>query len=482
MKHTLFLLTFFILFSCQDKTLKITYINGSIVGLKANDTLRLIPADEYHVGINLLDNNYPISICDSMGNFAFEVKDFRTGYYQLHENVKHELDYDLYIEAGDSLTIDKPYKDVEDHIQITGKGAEKLNYLSIDNQHFSYEADIFHQTRSDKFKTEMEFKAYIDSLYEQRLNRLFANKNTPKHLKKHFETSLVAEKTEYLLEHLVRRNQYMKGTFEYFYPDPAYYSFKSEFAKIDSNQINTQLKSVANHILNHNVRLAFKELPIDQYWDERAKWKLDYLENMPNSIWKDISILSSCNDFSLDMSTEGFLEDLVAFNHKIRESFTSESCKQLFNNEVETYLKLAPGQLAPDFELPDSTGTLQKLSDYKGKIVYIDFWGSWCHWCIKEIPGALKLHEKYEDSPIVFMYISMESENTSVEEWKDFIAGRNEDLGKILKNKPMPGVHLLAHKLTKNPEIKPYQVTMAPTYVLIDHNGKNGQCESQKTL
>lgn len=53
-------------------------------------------------------------------------------------------------------------------------------------------------------------------------------------------------------------------------------------------------------------------------------------------------------------------------------------------------------QLAPDFTLTDMSGKPFTLSSLRGKIVVIDFWGSWCGWCIKGMPEMKKYYEKYK--------------------------------------------------------------------------------------
>ena len=55
------------------------------------------------------------------------------------------------------------------------------------------------------------------------------------------------------------------------------------------------------------------------------------------------------------------------------------------------------------------------LSEFKGSVVYVDFWASWCGPCRGQFPHAKKLHEKLKDKPVVFLYISFDR---SEEEWK----------------------------------------------------------------
>jgi thiol-disulfide isomerase/thioredoxin len=57
--------------------------------------------------------------------------------------------------------------------------------------------------------------------------------------------------------------------------------------------------------------------------------------------------------------------------------------------------------LAPDFALTDINGDIVKLSDYRGKVVFVNFWATWCPPCRAEIPHFIELVEEFEDDFIV---------------------------------------------------------------------------------
>jgi len=72
--------------------------------------------------------------------------------------------------------------------------------------------------------------------------------------------------------------------------------------------------------------------------------------------------------------------------------------------EAEAVVQQAPdseqatdSSLAPDFELPDLQGNPLKLTSLRGKYVILDFWGSWCPWCIKGFPSMKASYAKYKD-------------------------------------------------------------------------------------
>lgn len=63
---------------------------------------------------------------------------------------------------------------------------------------------------------------------------------------------------------------------------------------------------------------------------------------------------------------------------------------------------------APDFVLKKWGGGMAKLSDYRGKVVILDFWATWCPPCLKEIPDFVKLQKKYGDKGLVILGISLD--------------------------------------------------------------------------
>jgi cytochrome c biogenesis protein CcmG/thiol:disulfide interchange protein DsbE len=65
---------------------------------------------------------------------------------------------------------------------------------------------------------------------------------------------------------------------------------------------------------------------------------------------------------------------------------------------------------APDFTLADSKGASIRLSDYKGKVVLLDFWATWCHGCKTEIPWYMEFQQKYRDKGLAVIGVAMDED------------------------------------------------------------------------
>ncbi|MBW7903954.1 MAG: redoxin domain-containing protein [Phycisphaerae bacterium] len=61
------------------------------------------------------------------------------------------------------------------------------------------------------------------------------------------------------------------------------------------------------------------------------------------------------------------------------------------------------GKAAPEFDLKDCCGKAVKLSDYKDKIVVLEWWNNECPWCVKAMPQMKQLNEKYGSKGVVFL-------------------------------------------------------------------------------
>jgi len=67
-------------------------------------------------------------------------------------------------------------------------------------------------------------------------------------------------------------------------------------------------------------------------------------------------------------------------------------------------------QTAPDFTLKDATGKAVKLSDYRGKVVLLNFWATWCGPCKIEIPWFMEFEQKHKDQGFAVLGVSMDDD------------------------------------------------------------------------
>ncbi|MFA6061139.1 MAG: TlpA disulfide reductase family protein [Gallionella sp.] len=70
--------------------------------------------------------------------------------------------------------------------------------------------------------------------------------------------------------------------------------------------------------------------------------------------------------------------------------------------------------LAEDFVLQDMQGKTQRLSDYRGKWVLVNFWATWCPPCLNELPELDALHKAHKDKDLVVIGIAMEYASAKV--------------------------------------------------------------------
>ncbi len=97
--------------------------------------------------------------------------------------------------------------------------------------------------------------------------------------------------------------------------------------------------------------------------------------------------------------------------------FDSETHKidRLFYNMG---IRKIPGIAPPiDFNLMDLTGKRIRLSDMRGKIVFLNFWATWCSACLVEIPAMEKLNNKLKDKDFVMLAISMQEPASRVKDY-----------------------------------------------------------------
>ena len=139
------------------------------------------------------------------------------------------------------------------------------------------------------------------------------------------------------------------------------------------------------------------------------------------------------------------------------DSWVSDAEKRIQEEaeEKEAAKKQAAGLEAPVFTLNDINGNPLTLSSLRGKYVVLDFWGSWCVWCIKGFP---KMKEYYAKYPGKFEILGVDCKDTE-DKWKAAV-----------KKHELPWLHVYSPK--GSTVLDDYGVTGFPTKIIIGPDGK----------
>ncbi|MGC2063310.1 MAG: TlpA disulfide reductase family protein [Thermodesulfovibrionales bacterium] len=113
------------------------------------------------------------------------------------------------------------------------------------------------------------------------------------------------------------------------------------------------------------------------------------------------------------------------------------------------------GSLAPDFELTDLNGKTHRLADYRGKVVIINFWASWCPECLEEMPSLNGLYTKFRNQDLIVLGITSDR--------------KKEPVLEVLQKIPVSYPLLL--ETGGGVFIRKYIVVGLPTTVLVDRRG-----------
>ncbi len=164
-------------------------------------------------------------------------------------------------------------------------------------------------------------------------------------------------------------------------------------------------------------------------------------------------------------------EDIRRFLDDFGKICRNERYLALLESKYAAVAGLYDAVAAPEFTLKDDKGNSVSLSDFRGRIVYLDFWDPYCGPCIAQFQQFDRpFHEKYADADIVHIYICFSDDEAR---WKQSI----EQYG-------LQGVNLITESRRDNPLYEQYAFYGFPHYVLIGRDGrivKNG-CERPSEL
>lgn len=258
-----------------------------------------------------------------------------------------------------------------------------------------------------------------------------------------------------------------------FYGEPLYLSDEGDYKDDLVEYENTMLKRLNTFENGYFKSTEIKKLEtsIARYtkqkegFSERTELELEYM-------WNTQLLYREYNFYSLIEKSERpeYIEKLTEFKSKMLQSLERLKDDDGYEKEREKIMAVVDkwkerkndydnmpndGDLSIDFSYPNQSEELISLSSFRGSIVYVDVWATWCGPCIAEIPSLERLQKDYQDKNIVFLSVSVDTDKDA---WE-----------KMLIDDELGGVQLWADgwsELTKS-----YAIFGIPRFMLIDKTG-----------
>ncbi len=293
------------------------------------------------------------------------------------------------------------------------------------------------------------FPAGTDEL--QRFNATFdglvINKLRPKEhllLKKTISNTVISERSLGFVTSFFRGGAYQIILFDWVLDEPFAVQLKASTVDYEGT---TTVEGVLCHVIFVDHLTQFENLPRTN----RERWYIGMKDNLPRK-FEQLAFDDKGRHGSYALTISGLrVNEKFAnsiFRIKLPKGYAIESFKK------EIYPELLPvNSIAPDWKLSDSQKKEHQLSEFRGRVVILDFWATWCGPCIRGMPFMQKLNDKYRSRDVVVIGINVLEESNPTAYMKQ----RKFDYGLLLKGEEVANV---------------YRAKVLPTLYIIGRDGK----------
>jgi|GEM_PF-2557279 len=372
-----------------------------------------------------------------------------------------DIKLDLFLVPNDTLFITLDFTDtnkVMQNIEFKGRFASINKYLLKKN--IDINGELF-KRRLRVRNPRIDLAAFADSLDSidnvelEYLNNYNKTNNLPgwylryENNRKIYSSSELKINQPSYIEHVTSKEGKI----------PQYYFDFLNKIKIDNNE----------SIILINYFQFLENYFYEKYFSQEIK-RMNYNSERDQ---KSIAIDLQCADKYLTGEVEDIFKCFIISDYIILHPEISQFIDSVINEQSNRFnynkylsflkdfskntLRLNPGDKAPDFYLPDQNNQYVNLTDYKGKVILLNFWFPGCAPCRKEIPFEKKLEEDFKGKNFSLINIC---EQTSKENWIDALSKLN-----------LVGINLFAVGNWENILNKSYFINSWPHYTLIDKNG-----------
>ena len=347
------------------------------------------------------------------GSFGFLLKP-ETGFYSIGEE---RLNFPVYLKGGEQVNIDL----LETRAQLNGKNSKenKTLYSWVDYAaNIRLKAVFFELTRSNYEDFFPEFETYVKGLEQLKSKLRSGNKAFDVILSDYVDYA-----TDYyaiIFLHTPREKHPEKSM------RPEYYSHIVSARKYTDDKV-LQFPEGIKMLISY-TSFAYnedgKKYDVESYTD-------DCLSYLGNDRLKGEYVVN--NSFRSFKSYDQYLNAMEKFGKYL----VTPSLKMRAEAVGTKLYDTKAGGQAADFTYPDVDGKMVSLSDFKGKVVLVDVWATWCGPCRQQIPYLKKLEEEMHGTDVVFGGVSVD-ESKDKQKWLDFI--KTGGWSKITKDYKITGI------------------------------------------
>lgn len=418
----------------------------------AGDTVQLIYRREHL-------SRTATAVLDRTGNFALAVPDLAEPVMaELYIAEQHTT---LYLTPGDKLTQNLDFPRFAETLRYTGRGADLNNYLA--RALYSFEQGPAGtlprpQDQLTAATTPGQMRQAADSFRQARQN--FLTTYTAAHpLPAAFQQEMRAHiDLQWALTLLEYPERYQRLAHQAAVLPAAYYDFLPQLPPHTLDTYNVRERGVNDNTLVFMCLRAYGQRLIPSGTLSTNPAEGEQLYAWATAELRPVEARDIAVSMLLFQQLKDNLPGVEAAYPAFRAHNQDSSKARDLRYAMAQQRLVSSGRVAPAFTLLDDTGKAVSLADFKGKVVYLDFWGTWCAPCLAEVPASISLREQFASRGVVFVYISVADEELK---WKKVLAAKH------LKG---PGsVHL---RSLDNTVPLVYNVMGYPSYVLIGRDGR----------
>ena len=382
------------------------------------------------------------------GKFDLLIEQAAANYFTIDYN---RQSVSLYLLPSDEITLSLSGVNITD-AQVTGSSAPYCNHILQRTKEDRAFSAAYPSFKMSSLPAET-FYSLRDSVRTARMNSLAVNDKTNSFITPFREAESKIYAYQMGLDLINFKNQAMKSGMG---------AMPKSIEKfIDSIELNDESMAYDGAYKSFVLNKASLEANL-RYQNDPVKSPARYYELVIGVIgeWvkpeRNKSVLIS--EFMPQVLKDVGTSDLTSFISTLEKVSNDKKLLESVKRYAAQYAHLYAGRIAPDAEFYDAEGKVSKLSDYRGKVLYIDTWATWCGPCKREIPYLKTLEEAYHGKNVQFISVSTDKDVTA---WKSFIAKES-----------MSGLQLHQSQEMEKTMSYLYAVNSIPRFVLIDEEGK----------